>query len=128
MSGRTLARLGRCIRARADASTTPQGRMTRILTYNVHRCLGIDGVLDPGRIAAVIAACQPDIVALQEVDGGRLRTGGVDRGRSRGRSIGPVRSTSCGAASRTAVSPSRTAVAPPRARRRGRLPDEGAAP
>ncbi|WP_460448237.1 endonuclease/exonuclease/phosphatase family protein [Alsobacter sp. SYSU BS001988] len=53
--------------------------MTRILTYNVHRCLGIDGVLDPGRIAAVIAACQPDIVALQELDVGRRRTGGVDQ-------------------------------------------------
>jgi endonuclease/exonuclease/phosphatase family metal-dependent hydrolase len=53
--------------------------MTRILTYNVHRCLGVDGVLDPGRIAAVIAACQPDIVALQELDVGRLRTGGVDQ-------------------------------------------------
>lgn len=53
--------------------------MTRILTYNVHRCLGVDGKLDPARIAAVIAACQPDIVALQELDVGRKRTGGVDQ-------------------------------------------------
>ena len=53
--------------------------MTRILTYNVHRCLGADGRLDVGRIAAVIAAEAPDIVALQEVDVGRARTGGVDQ-------------------------------------------------
>ena len=53
--------------------------MTRILTYNVHRCLGTDGRLDVGRIAAAIAAEEPDIVALQEVDVGRARTGGVDQ-------------------------------------------------
>ncbi|PSC04018.1 endonuclease [Alsobacter soli] len=53
--------------------------MPRIITYNVHRCLGVDGVLDPRRIAAVIAACQPDIVALQELDVRRARSGGVDQ-------------------------------------------------
>ena len=55
--------------------------MPRILTYNVHRCLGVDGRLSPGRIAEVIAACEPDIVALQELDVGRARTGGVDQAR-----------------------------------------------
>ena len=53
--------------------------MLRILTYNVHRCVGVDKRLDVGRIADVIAACQPDIVALQELDVGRSRTGGVDQ-------------------------------------------------
>jgi endonuclease/exonuclease/phosphatase family metal-dependent hydrolase len=53
--------------------------MVRILTYNVHRCVGTDGRLDVGRIAAVIAAQDPDIVALQEVDVRRARTGGVDQ-------------------------------------------------
>ena len=53
--------------------------MPRILTYNVHRCLGVDNILDVDRIAAVIAAQAPDIVALQEVDVGRARTGGVDQ-------------------------------------------------
>jgi endonuclease/exonuclease/phosphatase family metal-dependent hydrolase len=55
--------------------------MPRILTYNVHRCVGPDGRLDVGRVAAVIAAEAPDIVALQEVDVGRARTGGVDQAR-----------------------------------------------
>lgn len=53
--------------------------MTRIMTYNVHRCVGTDRRLDVGRIAAVIAAHEPDIVALQEVDVGRARTRRVDQ-------------------------------------------------
>jgi endonuclease/exonuclease/phosphatase family metal-dependent hydrolase len=53
--------------------------MTRIMTYNVHSCVGVDDKLDVGRIAAVIAQCKPDIVALQELDVGRPRTGGIDQ-------------------------------------------------
>ena len=52
---------------------------TRIMTYNVHSCVGVDARLDVGRIAAVIAQGKPDIVALQELDVGRNRTGGVDQ-------------------------------------------------
>jgi endonuclease/exonuclease/phosphatase family metal-dependent hydrolase len=55
--------------------------MPRILTYNVHRCVGVDRKLDVGRVAAVIADLRPDIVALQELDVGRARTGGVDQAR-----------------------------------------------
>lgn len=51
----------------------------RIMTYNVHGCRGTDGVLSPGRIADVIAACGADVVALQELDVGRKRSGGVDQ-------------------------------------------------
>ena len=53
--------------------------MPRIMTYNVHSCVGVDKRLDVDRIAAVIAAARPDIVALQELDVGRARTGGVDQ-------------------------------------------------
>ena len=53
--------------------------MPRILSYNVHRCVGVDRRLDVGRIADVIAAQAPDIVALQEIDVGRARTGGIDQ-------------------------------------------------
>lgn len=49
------------------------------MTYNVHSCVGVDEKLDVGRIAAVIAQSKPDIVALQELDVGRTRTGGVDQ-------------------------------------------------
>lgn len=53
--------------------------MPRIVTYNVHRCVGNDRRLDVARIAAVLAQLQPDIVALQELDVGRRRTGHVDQ-------------------------------------------------
>lgn len=39
----------------------------RIMTYNVHGCLGRDGRLSPGRIAGIIARHDPDIIALQEL-------------------------------------------------------------
>lgn len=51
----------------------------RIVTYNVHRCLGVDGKLSPGRIAEVIAETGADVVALQELDVRRARSGGVDQ-------------------------------------------------
>ncbi len=41
----------------------------RIATYNIHRCRGLDGRTNPGRIADVIRAFDPDVVALQEVVG-----------------------------------------------------------
>lgn len=53
--------------------------MTRLLTYNVHRCVGTDRRLDVARVAAVIAEHEPDIVCLQELDVGRARTGHVDQ-------------------------------------------------
>ena len=53
--------------------------MPRIVTYNVHRCVGPDRRLDVARVAAVLAALDPDIVALQELDVGRKRTGHVDQ-------------------------------------------------
>lgn len=51
----------------------------KIMTYNIHRCLGLDAKISPERIARVIAQQQPDIVALQEVDVGRQRTFSVDQ-------------------------------------------------
>lgn len=53
--------------------------MPRLLTYNVHRCVGTDRKLDVARIADVIVAEAPDIVCLQELDVGRARTNGVDQ-------------------------------------------------
>jgi len=62
--------------------------MPRILTYNVHRCVGTDRRLDVGRVADVIAEQAPDIVALQELDVGRARTGGVDQAHEIARRLG----------------------------------------
>ncbi len=54
----------------------------RILTYNVHACVGLDGRRSPERIARVIARHNPDIVALQELDVGRSRSGHLDQARA----------------------------------------------
>ena len=43
-------------------------REIRFLTWNVHGCVGRDGVCDPDRVARVLEAAQPDISALQEID------------------------------------------------------------
>jgi endonuclease/exonuclease/phosphatase family metal-dependent hydrolase len=53
--------------------------MPRIVTYNVHRCVGTDRRLDVARVAEVLARLEPDIVALQELDVGRRRTNRVDQ-------------------------------------------------
>ena len=45
----------------------------RIVTYNIHRCRGMDRRVRPERIAALLATIDPDIVALQEVIGPGLR-------------------------------------------------------
>lgn len=58
------------------------------MTYNVHSCRGTDGRVSPERIAAVIAEAGPDIVALQELDVGRARTGGLDQAHTIARSLG----------------------------------------
>lgn len=44
-----------------------------IMTYNVHRLIGNDRHTSALRIAQVIEEFQPDIVALQELPGGRFR-------------------------------------------------------
>jgi endonuclease/exonuclease/phosphatase family metal-dependent hydrolase len=60
-------------------SPEPAGRELKILTYNVHSCVGTDRRADPARVADVIAGTGADIIALQELDVGRKRTGGVDQ-------------------------------------------------
>jgi endonuclease/exonuclease/phosphatase family metal-dependent hydrolase len=39
----------------------------RIATYNIHRCVGRDGIEAPERIAAVLRGINADVTALQEV-------------------------------------------------------------
>jgi len=72
--------LGRAEHKIAKRQKRPVERDTlRIMTYNVHSCIGMDGKLSPERIARVIARSAPDVVALQELDMGRARTEGVDQ-------------------------------------------------
>jgi len=58
---------------------TPTGFPLRVMTYNVHSCIGMDGEISTRRIARIIAQYDPDVVALQELDVGRGRTQEVDQ-------------------------------------------------
>ncbi len=60
-------------------AVAPEKDVLRVMTYNIHSCVGVDGKLAPRRIARVIARYLPDVVALQEVDVGRARTGRLDQ-------------------------------------------------
>lgn len=67
--------------APAVATTMPgrtPGRL-RVMTYNIHSCIGLDGRALPRRIARVIAGQHPDVVCLQEVDVGHKRSHGIDQ-------------------------------------------------
>ncbi len=51
----------------------------RVMTYNIHHGEGTDGRFDLERLAKIIRAADPDLVALQEVDRRTRRAGGVDQ-------------------------------------------------
>jgi endonuclease/exonuclease/phosphatase family metal-dependent hydrolase len=60
----------------------------RVLTYNIHSGVGMDGKLDLVRIAKVIVAAKPDLVALQSVDNNTTRAKGVDQAAALGKLTG----------------------------------------
>jgi endonuclease/exonuclease/phosphatase family metal-dependent hydrolase len=74
--------------ARHAAAEQPQLNSLRVMTYNIHIGRGIDGVDDLQRIADVITSARVDVVAVQEVDVGTKRTGGVDQAAELGRLTG----------------------------------------
>src|SRR5437773_925395 len=64
------------LNCRADAELP---REIRVVTYNIRHGEGMDHKIDLLRIAKVIVAAKPDIVALEEVDQGTKRTSGSDQ-------------------------------------------------
>ncbi|MBB3059965.1 endonuclease/exonuclease/phosphatase family protein [Microbulbifer rhizosphaerae] len=77
---RSAARL--FLRGARPAPAAPRAapvKTLRVMTYNVHSCRGVDGKLSPQRIARIIARYHPDVVALQELDVKRQRSGGLDQ-------------------------------------------------
>lgn len=56
----------------------PHRRSLRVVTWNVHACVGGDGRFDPDRIVSIVRGLSPDIIALQEVESRRFGTGGCD--------------------------------------------------
>jgi endonuclease/exonuclease/phosphatase family metal-dependent hydrolase len=60
----------------------------RVMTYNMHSGFGTDARYDLGRVADVIGSYGPDLVALQEVDVGRMRSGAIDQAQELGARLG----------------------------------------
>ncbi|WP_373048874.1 endonuclease/exonuclease/phosphatase family protein [Vulgatibacter sp.] len=71
------------LRTAAIRRGTTQTNSLRVMTFNVRSCSeGID------RVAEAIQEASPDVVALQEVDNGTRRAGGLDQARELGRRLG----------------------------------------
>jgi len=60
----------------------------RLLSYNIHRAIGVDRRFRPERVASIISYYHPDVVMLQEVDEGAPRSRGMDLGRELAETLG----------------------------------------
>lgn len=60
----------------------------RVLSYNIHRAIGVDRRFRPDRIARVIAHHDPDVALLQEVDEGAPRSRELDLARELAEQLG----------------------------------------
>lgn len=69
---------------RIDSDTT----VITVASYNIRHGSGLDGVVDLGRTAAAIRRLNADIVALEEVDNGVRRSGGIDEAAQLGELLG----------------------------------------
>jgi endonuclease/exonuclease/phosphatase family metal-dependent hydrolase len=65
-------------RARSSVEAAPPPPL-RLMTWNVHGCVGMDGRLSMSRVARTIGQFEPDVVALQELDVGRDRSEWIDQ-------------------------------------------------
>lgn len=65
--------------AKAKDMLTEPFRNLRIMSYNIRAGRGLDDVVDIARAAAVIKRANADLVAVEEVDRGTKRSGGVDQ-------------------------------------------------
>jgi endonuclease/exonuclease/phosphatase family metal-dependent hydrolase len=60
----------------------------RVMTYNIHRAIGVDRRFSPERVVRIIESHDPDVVLLQEVDHGVPRSRGLDLGRELADALG----------------------------------------
>jgi len=74
-----LTKVNKAYRKLRKSATDKKKHELRVMTYNVHSCIGMDGNISPERIARVINQYAPDVILLQELDVGRSRTDGVDQ-------------------------------------------------
>ena len=52
----------------AIGTSTLSAKKVRIMSYNVHNCVGDDGIKSYQRCADIIREANPEVVAIQEVD------------------------------------------------------------
>ncbi|HVR97558.1 MAG TPA: endonuclease/exonuclease/phosphatase family protein [Thermoanaerobaculia bacterium] len=60
----------------------------RIVTYNIHRAIGVDRRFRPERIVAILGHYNPDMVLLQEVDEGAPRSRELDLAKELAEALG----------------------------------------
>jgi endonuclease/exonuclease/phosphatase family metal-dependent hydrolase len=53
----------------------------RVVSYNIHRAIGVDRRFRPDRVVRILSAYDADIVLLQEVDEGVPRSRELNLGR-----------------------------------------------
>ena len=63
----------------ASAPPAPDESEVRVLVYNIHAGKDAGGADNLERVAALIAETDADVILLQEVDRGTMRSGGVDQ-------------------------------------------------
>ena len=80
--------LGFAVLALLPLELWAQAPRLRILTYNIHHGEGTDRKFDLERLAKIIKAAEPDVVALQEVDRKTRRASGVDQAAELGKLTG----------------------------------------
>ncbi len=59
----------------------------RVVTYNIHRAIGVDRRFRPERILEILDSYDPDVVMLQEVDEGAPRSRELDLAREIARAL-----------------------------------------
>jgi endonuclease/exonuclease/phosphatase family metal-dependent hydrolase len=60
----------------------------RVVSWNIHRAIGVDRRFRPERVVSVLGYYSPDVVMLQEVDDGAPRSQGLDLGLELARALG----------------------------------------
>jgi endonuclease/exonuclease/phosphatase family metal-dependent hydrolase len=60
----------------------------RVLSYNIHRAIGVDRRFRPERVARILTHHDPDLILLQEVDEGAPRSRELDLARELAMSLG----------------------------------------
>jgi endonuclease/exonuclease/phosphatase family metal-dependent hydrolase len=64
------------------------GVRLRVVSWNIHRAIGVDRRFRPERVVSILDYYGPDVVMLQEVDDGAPRSRGLDLGRELARALG----------------------------------------